>query len=43
MLAEVAQTADRFVILNRGRLVAASLAELDGRSLEDVYLEMRVA
>jgi ABC-2 type transport system ATP-binding protein len=42
-LAELAQTVDELVIIDRGRLVAsASLDELtaDGRSLEDVYLEL---
>jgi ABC-2 type transport system ATP-binding protein len=42
-LAELAQTVDDLVIIDRGRLVAtASLAELTagGRSLEDVYLEL---
>nr|MDQ6909244.1 ABC transporter ATP-binding protein [Actinomycetota bacterium] len=43
VLAEVAQTVDRVVIIDRGRLVAdASLDELGGRgqTLEDVYLEL---
>ena len=41
MLAEVAQTVDQVVILDRGRLAArVTLAELDGRNLEDVYLEL---
>jgi ABC-2 type transport system ATP-binding protein len=42
-LAELAQTVDELVILDRGRLVAAgSLHDLTagGRSLEDVYLEL---
>jgi ABC-2 type transport system ATP-binding protein len=42
-LAEVAQTVDRVVIINRGRLVVtADLDELTDRrrSLEDVYLEL---
>jgi ABC-2 type transport system ATP-binding protein len=42
-LAELAQTVDALVIIDRGRLVAtATLDELtaDGRSLEDVYLEL---
>ena len=42
-LAELAQTVDELVIIDRGRLVAtASLDELTaaGRSLEDVYLEL---
>jgi ABC-2 type transport system ATP-binding protein len=43
MLAEVAQTVDRVVIINRGRLVAAvrlgQLAE-SGKTLEDAYLEL---
>jgi ABC-2 type transport system ATP-binding protein len=43
VLAEVAQTVDRVVIIDRGRLVAnAPLDELAGRdqTLEDVYLEL---
>ena len=41
VLAEVAQTVDQVVILDRGRLAArVTLAELDGRNLEDVYLEL---
>ena len=43
MLAEVAQTVDEVVILNRGRSVAAGrLDELagDGKTLEDTYLEL---
>jgi ABC-2 type transport system ATP-binding protein len=43
LLAEVAQTADRVVIIDRGRLVAnARLDELarQGESLEDLYLEL---
>jgi ABC-2 type transport system ATP-binding protein len=41
VLAEVAQTVDQVVILERGRLAASvTLAELAGRSLEDVYLEL---
>jgi ABC-2 type transport system ATP-binding protein len=41
VLAEVAQTVDRVVIVDRGR-VAASVAvdELDGRTLEALYLEL---
>jgi ABC-2 type transport system ATP-binding protein len=42
-LAELAQTVDKLVIIDRGRLVVtASLDELTaaGRSLEDVYLEL---
>jgi ABC-2 type transport system ATP-binding protein len=42
-LAEIAQTVDRVVIIDRGRLVAESaLAELapDASSLEDVFLEL---
>jgi len=39
VLAEVAQTVDHAVILDRGRLAATvDLAELDRRTLEDVYL-----
>ena len=43
ILAEVAQTVDRIVIINRGRLLAtATLTELTerGQTLEDVYLEL---
>lgn len=43
LLAEVAQTVDRFLIIDRGRLVAsARLDELAGRgqTLEDAYLEL---
>jgi ABC-2 type transport system ATP-binding protein len=43
VLAEVAQTVDQVVIINRGRLVAsARLDELTGRgrTLEDTYLEL---
>jgi ABC-2 type transport system ATP-binding protein len=43
LLAEVAQTVDHVLIIDRGRLLAqGSLDELtaDGRSLEDVYLEL---
>jgi ABC-2 type transport system ATP-binding protein len=43
VLAEVAQTVDAVVIIDRGRLAATvALDELDdgGRSLEDVYLEL---
>jgi ABC-2 type transport system ATP-binding protein len=43
VLAEVAQTVDRVVILSRGRLVASvGLDDLDdgARSLEDLYLEL---
>jgi ABC-2 type transport system ATP-binding protein len=43
LLAEVAQTVDRVVIIDRGRLLAqGALDELtgNGRSLEDVYLEL---
>jgi ABC-2 type transport system ATP-binding protein len=43
LLAEVAQTVDQVVIIDRGRLLAqGTLDELtrDGRSLEDVYLEL---
>jgi ABC-2 type transport system ATP-binding protein len=43
LLAEVAQTVDHVLIIDRGRLLAdASLEtiEAQGRSLEDVYLEL---
>jgi ABC-2 type transport system ATP-binding protein len=43
VLAEVAQTVDRVVIINRGRLVtSARLDELTrpGQTLEDAYLEL---
>jgi ABC-2 type transport system ATP-binding protein len=43
ILAEVAQTVDQVLIIDRGRLLAeGSLEELtgDGQSLEDVYLEL---
>ena len=43
LLAEVAQTVDRVLIIDHGRLLASGrLDELtsDGRSLEDVYLEL---
>jgi len=43
LLAEVAQTVDQVLIIDRGRLLAGgTLAELtgSGRSLEDVYLEL---
>jgi ABC-2 type transport system ATP-binding protein len=43
LLAEVAQTVDRVLIVDRGRLLEqGTLADLtrDGRSLEDVYLEL---
>jgi ABC-2 type transport system ATP-binding protein len=43
LLADVAQTVDRVLIIDHGRLLATgSLAELTGgnRSLEDVYLEL---
>jgi ABC-2 type transport system ATP-binding protein len=43
LLAEVAQTVDRVLIIDRGRLLAeGTLDELtaDGRTLEDVYLEL---
>jgi ABC-2 type transport system ATP-binding protein len=43
VLAEVAQTVDQVLIINRGRLVAsARLGDLtaDGRTLEDVYLDV---
>jgi ABC-2 type transport system ATP-binding protein len=43
ILAEVAQTVDQIVIINRGRLLASGpLADLteQGRTLEDVYLEL---
>jgi ABC-2 type transport system ATP-binding protein len=43
LLAEVAQTVDRVLIIDHGRLLAGGrLEELtgDGRSLEDVYLEL---
>jgi len=43
LLAEVAQTVDRVVIIDRGRLLAqGALHELtgNGRTLEDVYLEL---
>jgi ABC-2 type transport system ATP-binding protein len=43
LLAEVAQTVDRILIIDRGRLVAAArLDELTerGRTLEDAYLEL---
>jgi ABC-2 type transport system ATP-binding protein len=42
-LAEVAQTVDRVVIIDRGRLLAqGALDHLtgNGRTLEDVYLEL---
>src|SRR5919201_3059901 len=43
LLAEVAQTVDRVLIIDRGRLLASGrLEELtrEGRTLEDVYLEL---
>ena len=43
LLAEVAQTVDRVLIIDRGRLLASgALEELtrNGQSLEDVYLEL---
>ena len=43
LLAEVAQTVDRVVIIDHGRLLAqGALDELtgNGRTLEDVYLEL---
>ena len=45
ILAEVAQTVDRVLIMSRGRLIADDLvdhltAEHDGASLEDVFLEL---
>jgi ABC-2 type transport system ATP-binding protein len=43
LLAEVAQTVDRVLVIDHGRLLAGGrLEELtgDGRSLEDVYLEL---
>jgi ABC-2 type transport system ATP-binding protein len=41
VLAEVAQTVDRVLIIDHGRLLAdTSIDELDGRSLEDVYLHL---
>jgi len=41
ILAEVAQTVDRVLIINHGRLLADTpIDELDGRSLEDVYLHL---
>jgi ABC-2 type transport system ATP-binding protein len=43
VLAEVAQTVDQVVIINRGRLLTSGpLADLTerGRTLEDVYLEL---
>src|SRR5262249_20321485 len=43
LLAEVAQSVDRVLIISQGRLVAdAALDELaaEGRSLEDVYLRL---
>ena len=41
VLAEVAQSVDRVLIIDHGRLLAdASIGELDGRSLEDVYLQV---
>ena len=43
VLAEVSQTVDRVVIIDRGRLVAdAALKELagEGRTLEDAYVEL---
>jgi ABC-2 type transport system ATP-binding protein len=46
VLAEVAQTVDRVLIINRGRLVAdARLDELAGgaASLEDHYLKLMAA
>ena len=43
VLAEVAQTVDQVMIIDRGRLLATvrldRLAD-DGRSLEDLYLEV---
>jgi ABC-2 type transport system ATP-binding protein len=45
LLAEVAQTVDRVVIINRGRLIAsARLNELGrpGQTLEDAYLELTI-
>jgi ABC-2 type transport system ATP-binding protein len=46
LLAEVAQTVDRVLIIDHGRLLAGGrLDELtrDGRTLEDVYLELTSA
>jgi ABC-2 type transport system ATP-binding protein len=45
ILAEVAQTVDRVVIMNHGRLIANAgveelIAEHDGATLEDVFLEL---
>ncbi|MGH9156700.1 MAG: ABC transporter ATP-binding protein, partial [Acidimicrobiales bacterium] len=43
VLAEIAQTVDRVVIIGRGRVVAdAVLVDLagGGRSLEDVYVDL---
>jgi ABC-2 type transport system ATP-binding protein len=42
LLADVAQTVDRVLIIDHGLLATGSLAELTGgnRSLEDVYLEL---
>ena len=41
VLAEVAQTVDRVIIIDRGRLAAiAALDELHGASLEDTYLQL---
>ena len=41
VLAEVAQTVDRVVIIDRGRLVATvGLDELGRAPLEDLYLEL---
>jgi ABC-2 type transport system ATP-binding protein len=43
LLAEVAQTVDRVVIIDRGRLLASGpISEFshDGQTLEDVYLEL---
>jgi len=40
ILAEVAQTVDRIVIIDRGRLRASGTLAEQGRTLEDVYLEL---
>ncbi len=41
MLAEVAQAVDEVVIIDRGRAVASfQVAELSGRTLEDVFLDL---
>jgi ABC-2 type transport system ATP-binding protein len=43
LLAEVAQTVDRIVIIDHGRLLAAGVLDAltgGGQTLEDVYLEL---